>query len=245
MRPRLITISILVSAALMPAFNAAGQEALPLEVHFSYEAQNIAPWDYLIRAAAPLTPNTTARIAATLLETGQNGTQRLIDPGRYEFRWYFNDSFVAAGAGRTAIEVTLPAVTGTASTVRLRVSDARRNLAADDTLILPTSRPTVGLFRMTDDGESLVQTTGFTVPANVQTAVRVKPYFFSAETLTRLSFAWTLANKPLTGGTGDPTILRITIPADTTGADYGFSVTVTNTDNQRETAESALTLHIQ
>lgn len=228
----------------LPAVEHLSAQQAPFDVHFSYEAENLAPADYRIRALPPITPGTRVRISASLLEISDAGGTTFLNPASYDYQWYHNERFVAGGKGTAAVTISVGRRATTAQTILLRIFDARGRFIQDARIALPLGQPTVALLRQSDGATALAETPLVAQP-NTAVVLVAKPYFFSAPNLERLTFDWTYANNPITGPTEEPRVLRITIPELPEERPADFILTVANTDNRNELVRRNFTVTVQ
>lgn len=228
--------ALLVAASVLSHAHESRGKAAPPVVHFSYEAVNLAPADYLNRALPPITPGSTVRIAATIFTINESGGTTFFDPAAYDYQWYLNSRFVAGGRGTAAVTVTVDRGGVSEPRVRLRLSDSRGNFIRDAEITLPLARPSVAVLRQAGGATALAETP-LTAAKNSTLTLVAKPYFFSIPSADLLHFVWKQEGAPITGPITDPKILRIAVPADAEEKSWLFSIAVSDTSNPTENVQ--------
>ena len=182
----LFMITILFSF-LFP-LSSRGQQAPIFLV--SWKANSYAPADY--QGKILLSPTSSAEIAFELIDGG-----KIANLNNKEVRWFINNKLIASGLGLKTTTYT-PSQPGRKD---LRVQIQVLNYNGQDLekiMILPVINP-----------EIVIQPIGSNVFAG-------KPYFFNINSLSDLSFEWSVNGKKTNDLPDNPQFLSLTgIPANT------------------------------
>ncbi|MFN7088376.1 MAG: hypothetical protein ACK4NX_00920, partial [Candidatus Paceibacteria bacterium] len=86
--------------------NASAQQNLIL--HFSFEAQNMVPFEYYKHARSLPIPGTELKLGVDLFSQKTDGVLTLLDSKNYFFRWYLGGIKISEGLGQAKISYTVP-----------------------------------------------------------------------------------------------------------------------------------------
>ncbi len=201
-----------------------------LEVHFSYQAMNLAPEEYISRALSPITPGSIVKISATIFKVDSKGRITFFDPKSYEYQWYHQNNFVAGGRNVSSVIITIGEGASDSQEILVRIYDNKKRFIKDAIIKLTVDKPTVVLLQNKNGATSLAETSLIAKPASTVT-VEAKPYFFS---IYSLDFSWKYSGFPIENNPEEKNILKIKIPSNIDRRTHSFSLRVSNTNNPDE-----------
>jgi len=176
-----------------------------------WSADTYTPYEYQGRTLPVVSSEVTV---SAILEISGNSPERL------KYSWFLDDVFQEdkSGYGRDDFKFRIRNTKSKSQTVSLQIFNESRSFFIERSLTIPVVEPEVIIYpsRSSDQGN---QTSA--VKAGRTSSFVAKPYFFSIEKLTDLTFEWHFANN-----------VRLTAVSSTYGANILDLLVSEKTDNQ-------------
>jgi hypothetical protein len=237
------TISILLSilmAMLLPIFDTNADVSIK-SIDLIWTTDTYTPYGYQGRALP--TEGSQVTIEA-LVETSGGKASSL------KYSWFLDDVFQQgkSGYGKTSYYFYVNQKPGNFHKVKLQIFNEDRSVFQEKTIEIPIVSPEIVIYPSSGNSHFSDQASQVsTVLAGKEFSFIAKPYFFSIQRLTDLTFQWRFAGQePIVSSEYDANVLDMTISGkeDKGTLEKDLWVDVTNKTETRQNATQSIKVQI-
>jgi hypothetical protein len=205
-----------------------------------WSADTYTPFDYQGRNL----PTIGSKIIVDAVISASSGNIKSL-----KYSWFLEDIFQKSksGYGKDSFYFYVQQRPGGYHTVRVQVFNDDRTIFEEKTIKIPVTEPEIVVYSLGNNSHFSNQANKNSIDVfNDKLSLIVKPYFFSINKLTDLTFKWTLGSQePIISSDYDASVLDLTIAnANKYEAESNLWIDVSNPQESRQKADQTIILQI-
>jgi hypothetical protein len=237
-------ITIITIATLLPLIALAQLDAVTnISINrfdLVWSADTYTPFDYQGRNL----PTIGSKIIVDAVISASSGNIKSL-----KYSWFLEDIFQKSksGYGKDSFYFYVQQRPGGYHTVRVQVFNDDRTIFEEKTIKIPITEPEIVVYSLGNNSHFSSQANkNFIDIFNDKLSLVVKPYFFSINKLTDLTFEWTLGSQePIISSDYDASVLDLTITnANKYEAESNLWIGVSNSQEPRQNVRQTIILQI-
>ena len=206
-----------------------------------WSADTYTPFDYEGRNL----PTIGSKIIVDAVISASSGNIKSL-----KYSWFLEDIFQKSksGYGKDSFYFYIQQRPGGYHTVRVQVFNDDRTIFEERTIKIPVTEPEIVVYSLGNNSHFSSQANKNSIDVfSDKLSLVVKPYFFSIDKLTDLTFEWTLEGRePIISSDYDASVLDLSIAnANKYKVESNLWISVSNSQEPRQGASQNINLQIQ